>query len=471
MLIEKPFFDSRAKDDKITKREKIFGYFISPAGMAALNGILGGYVNIFYTDTLKLSGLFLILLPIISKIISSIFTVFFGRIIDKTKSKQGKARPWLLLSAPLCAISAVFCFFIPQLNEAGQLAWIFITYNLYFSFAYTMYSMSHSLLVPLSTSDVKERNSLSVWAMIGQTLLMGTMTAIVFTIFLYPYIKKRDSLWLPVISGFAALALILTFVEYYWTLERNGGKSQNSSTLSFQAQLKALFTDKFFVLLLVITALSTFASQVKNLSLMYYCSWDIGTYETGEKYYALIQVVGNLPLGWGSFLIFPLMKKMSKQKMTIFGLFLAFIGDAICFFFPRNLGVVIAGQLVASVGLIPLTFIMTSFLADALDHVAYHGNGRSDGAGMSSYHIVINIFVGLAQGFLNLMLSLFNYHSPDTTLTTQAPQSEEMQKAFTFMFSGLGMIIYLALGVIFCFFNIEKHMPPKENKKEANPPA
>jgi GPH family glycoside/pentoside/hexuronide:cation symporter len=464
MLIDRPFFDSRAREDKITKREKIFGYFISPAGMATLNAILATYVNIFYTDTVKLNGLFLILLPIISKVISSIFTVFFGRIIDKTKSKQGKARPWILLSAPLCVLTAVFIFYVPQMNLQAQLTWIFITYNLYFSFAYNMYAMPHSLMVPLSTSDVKERNSLSTLATIGQTLLMGTMSAIVFTIFLYPYVRANDSLWLPVIAGFAAFALVLTIVEYYWTLERNGGKGKDSSTISFGAQMKALYTDKYFILLLVITAINTFASHVKSISLMYYCSWDIGTYETGDKLYTLVQIVGNLPLGWGSFLLFPLMRKISKQKLTVGGLALAVVGNAICYFFAKNIGIVIAGQLVASIGMIPITYLLTSYMADCFDHAAYRGGGRCDGAGISSYNIVANIFTGLGQGFFNLMLSVNNYHAPDKTLTTQVAQTEGMQNALSFMFAGLGAIVDLGLLILFCFFNIEKHMPPKEPK-------
>ena len=96
---------SRAAGAHVGKKEKWLGYLIGPCGALLLNAVLAVYLNVFYTDVLKLTGVwggaFLMVFPIVSKIIDAITNILMGQIIDRTKTKEGKARPWLLLSAIL----------------------------------------------------------------------------------------------------------------------------------------------------------------------------------------------------------------------------------------------------------------------------------------------------------------------------------------------------------------------------------
>ena len=160
-LLEKKFFDSRVKTAEVRAGEKWLGYLIGPAGALLLNAVLATYLNVYYTDVLNLTsvwgGMFLMIFPIVSKVIDAITNVWMGYIIDRTKTKQGKARPWLLLSAPLVAVSGVLLFTVPTGNETIQVIWIILSYNLFYSFAYTIYNMSHNLMVPLSTRNTTER--------------------------------------------------------------------------------------------------------------------------------------------------------------------------------------------------------------------------------------------------------------------------------------------------------------------------
>ena len=107
-LFDKKGLQSRILSDQVTGKEKWLGYLAGPAGALLLNAVLGSYLNAYYTDVLKLThiwgGLFLALFPVMSKIIDAITNVVMGQIIEHTRTKQGKARPWLLLSAPLMAV-------------------------------------------------------------------------------------------------------------------------------------------------------------------------------------------------------------------------------------------------------------------------------------------------------------------------------------------------------------------------------
>ena len=104
-LFKSKLLKSRINSDKVGGREKWLGYLLGPCGAILLNAVLATYLNVYYTDVLNLThvwgGIFLTLFPIVSKIIDAFTNVIMGYVIDRTRTPEGKARPWLLLSAPL----------------------------------------------------------------------------------------------------------------------------------------------------------------------------------------------------------------------------------------------------------------------------------------------------------------------------------------------------------------------------------
>lgn len=116
-LVERKAFESRIHSEYVKPAEKWLGYLIGPAGALLLNAVLATYLNVYYTDVLKLTGLwggaFLVVFPIVSKIIDAVTNVVMGYLIDRTHTKEGKARPWLLLSAPLLTITGILLFTVP----------------------------------------------------------------------------------------------------------------------------------------------------------------------------------------------------------------------------------------------------------------------------------------------------------------------------------------------------------------------
>ena len=93
--------NSLVKTKEVKWKEKWLGYLLGPAGALLLNAVLATYLNVYYTDVLNLTtlwgGAFLAIFPIASKVLDAVTNVVMGYVIDRTKSKQGKARPWLFL--------------------------------------------------------------------------------------------------------------------------------------------------------------------------------------------------------------------------------------------------------------------------------------------------------------------------------------------------------------------------------------
>lgn len=127
-MLSAKLFDSRIHSQNVTGKEKWLGYLLGPCGALLLNAVLATYLNVYYTDVLKLTtvwgGAFLVVFPLMSKIIDAVTNVLMGYIIDRTKTKQGKARPWLLLSAPLVALTGILLFTVPNAGETVQVIWV-----------------------------------------------------------------------------------------------------------------------------------------------------------------------------------------------------------------------------------------------------------------------------------------------------------------------------------------------------------
>lgn len=96
-------FNSRVKSQNVTGKERWLGYLLGPCGALLFNAVMATYLNVYYTDVLGLGtiwgGMFLVVFPIASKIMDAITNLVMGYVIERTRTKQGKARPWLLLSA------------------------------------------------------------------------------------------------------------------------------------------------------------------------------------------------------------------------------------------------------------------------------------------------------------------------------------------------------------------------------------
>ena len=216
-------FDSRVKSPDMEKKEKWIGYLIGPAGALLLNAVMASYLNVYYTDVLKLTtvwgGMFLMVFPILSKIIDAITNVLMGYIIDHTKTKQGKARPYLLLAAVLLPITGILLFTVPESNETLEVIWVMLSYNLFYSFAFTIYNMSHNLMVPLSTRNSEQRGVLAVFNNVATIMITGIIVALIFPMLILPKLGVDKSSWISMAVILSIIALPLTLLEYYHTKE------------------------------------------------------------------------------------------------------------------------------------------------------------------------------------------------------------------------------------------------------------
>lgn len=462
---------SRIHSENVTKSEKWLGYLLGPAGALLLNGVLNTYLNVYYTDVLKLTGLwggaFLVVFPIASKVIDAITNVLMGYIIDRTHTKEGKARPWLLLSAPLVAITGILLFTVPNASQTVQAIWVMVSYNLFYSFAYTIFYMSHNLMVPLSTRNTEQRGGLSVFNQIATIMMCGIVVALVFPMVVMPMVGVDKGKWITLMCVLSAISLPMILLEYFFTKERVTLENQaagEEATVPFAQQLKAIFTDKYMLIIYIYFLVFTAGSCIKNVSLVYFCNYVLGTYNDGITQ-TLVSAIGGIPMGIGIFAVWPLAKKFGKRNVTLAGFLLYAIGSGVCWVFPKSMVMVLVGQFIKNIGGLPCAYVFMALFADVLDHMEWKTGFRSDGIAMSVYNIISVALVGICTGIFNGWLAKAGYIAPEIVngVTVAAVQPQAVQDIITFGFVGLEVFTGVILAVLLIFLNVEKDI----NKKQA----
>ncbi len=474
--IEKPVFGSRIRTEDVSRGEKWLGYLLGPSGALLLNAVLATYLNVYYTDVLNLTGLwggaFLVVFPIISKVLDAVTNIVMGYVIDRTRTKEGKARPWLLISAPMVAVTGILLFTVPQSSTGVQAVWVMVSYNLFYSLAYTIFNMSHSLMVPLSTRNSTQRGGLSVFNQIANVMMTGILVALIFPMLIMPAVGVDKGRWVLLMSILSILALPLTLLEYYFTKERvtlEGKQDEgDAKAVPFLKQLKAIFTDRFMLIIYVYFFINTLGTVIKNMSLVYFCNYVLGTYNDGVTQ-TMISVIGGIPMGIGIFAVWPLAKRFGKRNLTVAGFVLFALGSAICWLFPKNMVIMLVGQFIKNIGGLPCSYVFMALFADVLDHMEWKTGFRSDGVAMSIYNTISVAMVGVCTGIFNGMLAGSGYVAPyyDAAGEFVAVQSEAVQGVITFGFVGLETITGAILAVLLLFLNVEKTIGKKQAEIKA----
>lgn len=479
-LFSKPLFNSRIKSENMQKSEKWLGYFIGPAVVMCMFYMCGQtYLNTFYTDVLKLGsiggGLFLALLPIISKIIDAVTNIVMGQIIERTHTGQGKARPWLLISAPLLAISGILLFTVPTGSIRAQVIWVTVSYNLYFCLAFTMYNISHTLMVPLSTRNSKQRDTLSLFTSMGTSMIPGAVISMLFPMLILPIIGVDQGKWITVMSVISILALPAVFLEYYFTRERvteeGIATEKTAPTVSLKSQLAGCMKSQYWIVIMGIIVLYNLYNNFQVTSSLYYANWVLGTYNDGFTY-TIMNAVGQAPLGLGVFLLWPLVRKIGKGNCMIVGSALSVAGNVLCAVFAKKLPIVLVGMVIRSLGVLPITYILMSMLADTLDHVEFLNGFRCDGLSSSLYSIILTVTTGISAGIFNLCLSKVGYVPPAADGTILA-QSAGVQNFFVIGFFIVPAVGAFMVGFLCSFYRIDKELPQIQEairKNSANEP-
>lgn len=436
------------KNKKISWRE-ILAFAVGDGGCNLVWTTIGSYLTLYYTDSVGLAAATIGTLMLLSRLLDGVSDLVMGSIIDRTHTRWGKARPWILWSAIPMGLGLVLMFSVPQsLSSGGKLAYASITYVLMAAVIYTACNLSYNTLLSLAAPSPKDRVTMSS---IRFFLTMATVLFINYNC--NKFVTKFGWTGMSVIFGM--IAILLLFITFIGTKERvnveqNSVKEKkNENKMSVGESFKYLFKNKYFLLLTVVFVLNYTILGVNN-GLRIYFARDVlgnaGLMGTLTLCFILPKMIGNL--------VYPYINKLlGKWKSMMIGYVIELIGVLIMAFTEASFTTAVIGLVCLGIGGIPHNAGLFAMVADVIDYGEWKTGVRLDGLTNSATSFGMKVGAGLGSALVGWGLAWAAY---DGTLAAQTASTiTGIKMVFTIV-----PAVLIVIGLITLFFcNLDKIYP------------
>ena len=487
-LFDKPFMDSKATTQTVSTKEWVLGHLIGPLGLIFVVNTIAALVEKFFTQQTgamygvgniamiqQMGGIYEIVMTV-AKILAMGTGLLNGWLIQHTESRQGKMRPWYLIFGFLSIIIGCLIFLFPG-NSMGESYWYYFFFLLicYHTVGSSYFYLFRDTICSLTSRDPKEKAKIQFIRKMSWTLLSGIVIGMVFNMVLLPMWLEKDINGYPILMIIISiLAIPLLLLEYFYTRERVTEdvaveyEHLDETKIPLKAQLKALLSNKYYLILIIIATVSGIVDNYKGGNVQYfYIKFLLGGVEN-PMMYTVYQVVTGIPLGIGAFAIYPLAKKVGIKNLTVGGYALVLVGSIVGYLFPDQLVPVLVGGFIRNIGWLPNAYIFATLLCYAYDSVEYRSHMRLEG--MMGVAIITAIqwliYAPFAGGFEAGILKLGFVDAQG--IAPGADVIRFMNVSFYLFDAVLAAVIVILLP----FVDVEKHLPEinaelLERKKQA----
>src|SRR6186997_3240450 len=459
---------------KLSVLEKV-GYSLGDLAANLVFQTLVTYLTYFYTDIygLKTNDASALILTV-GLVAAFGFNPIIGALADRTSSRWGKYRPWILWTAVPLGVIALLAFSTPDFSYKGKLIYATVTYTLLL-LLYAANNLPYSALSGVITGDMKERNSMSSYRFVAVMFAQFFVQVFMLSIIETAGGGDKAAGIEKVMTWLAIIGTIMLLITFLTTRERIVPKPEQKSSL--KEDLGDLFKNRPWVIMLVLTTLVFITLAMKGGSYVYYFKNYVDKESLTSFIMPILNALSNVGInffgedpvsaGFGLFnaggIIFmivgiTLSKRFADKygKRDVFGvnLFLSTLFILFFYFFPaRSVGLMFTSQILHGFfyGLtIPLLWAM---IADVADFSEWKNNRRATAIIFSAMMVGLKGGLSIGSALLTWILGLFNY----------VPNSDAVQSATTIQGIKLLVSIFPAIpfligaGLLF-FYQINKKM-------------
>ena len=420
--------------------KEIIAFAIGDGGCNLVWTTIGSYLTLYYTDSVGLATAFIGTMMLLTRLLDGVSDLIMGSILDRTHTRWGKARPWILWTAIPMGLGLVIVFTIPSgLSQGGKMAWATITYILMAVVIYTACNLAYNTLLSLEAPDPKDRVLMSS---IRFFLTMGTVL----------FINYNVTGMAMIFGVLAAVLLLITFAgtKERTNLEKNTAKVQKKEDkISVWESFKLLFKNKYFLLVTVIFVVDYTILGVNNGLRIYYARDVLGNAAlmgTLTLCFILPKMIGNL--------VFPYINKfLGKWKSLMLGYGLEILGLLVMAFTETSFTTAAIGLVCLGIGGIPHNAGLFAMVADVIDYGEWKTGVRLDGLTNSVTSFGMKVGAGLGSAIVGWGLAWAAY---DGALGAQtAATISGIKTVFTIV--PVVLIVAGAIALFFC--NLDKIYP------------
>ncbi|MBQ4281995.1 MAG: MFS transporter [Spirochaetales bacterium] len=386
-----------------------FCYGMGEVASGVTFGLVQSVLQKYYTDVLGLGVISIMLLFVLARFWDAANDTICGHVIARLQpDKTGRYRRWFKwFAVPLAACTFLMFLKIPGLSRTGYFIYACVTYIL-FGMVYTCLNVPYGSLAQAITIDSSERASLSVARSVGG--VFGAIPALVLISFCYG--KRPDGTkymsYPIIITGVAIIAvmsMLLYIILYRGTRERIVEPSKEGKKGIFFKSMRALLTDRAFVVAAV-AAMLYLASQQFSMS---YSTYLFQYYFNAPGLTMLPTVFQYLPVAVMMFFVTKMGNRFGRREICAYGILAAGVGNLILFLMhTRNVWIYIVVLLISGVGTTFIYLLVWSIAADAIDHAALKA-GVEEPYAYSFFSFMRKLGHCVAAVFVNLALFKIGY--------------------------------------------------------------
>lgn len=433
-------------DVKVSLKEKLSYSF----GDTACNIVYGltSILTFFYTDYIGIPIGIIGIIILISRVFDGTSDLIMGIITDRTHSKYGKARPWILWMSVPYAISGVLLFTIPPTSSMMiKAVYIFITYNLMQTVCYTAINLPYSSLAALMTRNQQERGTINAFRMAISPF--GRMLTTSATLPLVKLMGNTQRAWIIASVFYGILALVLLLICFFNTKERVQFEAKTVEKIPVWTSLKALVRNKYWVLGLLLWAFLMVYLTITGTVLSYYSKYVLGN----DLLYSPIYLTEQITLIVVIFTIPFFLKRMTKRTLTAIGAIICILSRIILFFDATNFSTVMVSAALSGIGQAPLMGVIFSFIADAVEYGQWKTHLRQEGLIYSAASVGNKLGTGLTAALISGILEFAGYNG------TLATQTSAAVTAIHNLYVYAPIIVWLVIIVLLAFWKLDKMYP------------
>ena len=375
--------------------------------------LLSAFVMIYLTDTAGLNAGIVGTLMMISRLFDGFSDVIFGALLDRTNTRMGKARPWMLWGFVGCAGMIIAIFAIPtELGETAKYAWFFIAYTLLNAVFYTANNIAYSALTALITRNGSERvqmGSIRFMFAFGTNLLIQSITVGGVAMFGGGAAGWRNMAIIYALFGLAINTLSVFSVKELSPEELAGDDdtAQKEDTLTVLESAKMLLSNKYYLLILVVFLLTQVFTAMLNMGI-YFMKYILGD----ENLLGTFAWAINIPLIVGLLVTPIIVKKFGEMyRVNLGGYVIATLGrlGVLVAAYFHDIPLMLILSAVASLGMSPLQGTLNAMIAEASEHTWLRTGKRIDGLMFSCTSLGVKVGGGLGTALSGWLLAASGY--------------------------------------------------------------
>ena len=427
---------------KLPLKEKI-GYSLGDTASHFVWDMVGFWILIFYTDTFGISAAAAGTIMLIARAWDMVSDPLMGIIADRTHTRWGKFRPYILWMALPYSVLAVLTFTTPDFGATGKVIYAGVTYFLLMT-VFTAINLPYSSLGAVMTSDSYERAGLNsyrfIFAFIGQFIVSGTALSLAL------YFGKGDNAkgYQYTLILFSIISFILFMITFKTTKERVQPPKEQKESL--KEDFRNLFKNRPWMILFFVGIISFIMFAMQNLSVAYYFKYYIGKAEGVQ----LFNVIGTVAL----IVAIPFSKPLAKRfgKRTVFLVSSLLSGFFfILLYLPgiADIKLIYLFNILAKMSYAPAVPLLWTMLADTADYSEWKTGRRSTGLVFSAATFAQKAGWGIGGALAGWLLAIFKF-VPNIEQTATAINGIKL------MISVFPGILYMSCAILLYYYNIDQ---------------